>query len=65
LNYFEDDEGLYFRYLFGSIIIASVLRQRPKSLVPEVMVSGLDLFQNASFVIVPFSISLESFNSRA
>lgn len=44
-------EGLCFSYLFGTIIIiTSVLHQWPKSLVPEVMGSGLNLFQNPTFV---------------
>ena len=55
----EQLEGLYFSYLFGSIIITSVLHQWPKSLFPEVMVSGFDLFQNPSTVVVIFTTALE------
>ena len=44
----EQTDGLCFRYLSDSIIITSVQHQRPKSLIPDVMVSGFDLFQNLS-----------------
>ena len=59
------EEGLCFSYLFDSIIrlSTSVLPQWPKSLVPEVMVSGFYLFQSPSYVVVTFSIALEASQS--
>jgi len=57
-------KGLCFSYLFGSIIITSVLRQWPKSLISKHMVSGFLLFQNPSFVVVTFSIPLKVFTPR-
>ena len=50
----QRQEGLCFSYLFCLIIINSVLHQCLKSLVPEVMVSGMDLFQNPAFVVLLF-----------
>jgi len=59
-------KGLCSCYLFGSmIIITSVLHQWPKSLIPQVMVYGFDLFQNPSFVFLRFSIALEVFTPGA
>ena len=58
-------EGLCFSSLFCSIKITSVLHQWPKSLVHEVMVSGLDFFLNPSLVVVTLSSAMEVFNPRA
>ena len=55
----EEERGLCFSYLFCSIIITSVLHQWPNTLVDEVMVSGLNLFQNPSFVVVTLSTAME------
>jgi len=60
----KENEGLCFSYLCGSTTISSVLQQWPRSLVPEVMVSGLDLFQNPYFVFVTFSTALKVFSPR-
>ena len=62
---FEDDEGLYFSYQFGSMIITSVLNQWPKSLLPKDMVSSFHLFQNPSNVVLTFSTTLEVFTPLA
>lgn len=42
-------EGLCFSYLFGSIITTRDLHEWPKSLTPEVTVSGLDLSPESLF----------------
>ena len=52
--------GLCFSYLFGSIIITRDQREWPKSLTPEVTVSGLDLS-----LVVTFSTALEVFTTGA
>ena len=39
----KKSKGLCFSYVFCLIIISRVLHKCPKSLLPEVMVSGLDL----------------------
>ena len=57
--------GFCFSYVFFLIIISSVLYQCPKSLVLEVMVSGMDFFQNAFFVVLLFSTTLEVFDPSA
>ena len=62
---YEDDEGLYFSYQFGSIIITSVLHQWPKRLVSEVVLSGLEFFHNPSFIVELFSTALAVFTPRA
>lgn len=49
-------EGVCFSYLFGMIIITSLLHQWPEGWVPDIIVSGLDLFQNPSFIILTYSI---------
>ena len=58
-------EGLCFSSLFCLIKITSVLHKWPKSLVHEVMVSGLDFFLNPSLVVVTLSSAMEVFNPRA
>ena len=55
----EKIEGLCLSYVFSTTIVTSVLHQWRKNLVPEVMVSGLNLFQNPSFVVVTLSAALE------
>ena len=55
----EKEIGLCFSYLFCSIVITSVLYQWPKSLVHEVMVFGLNLFMNPSFVVVTLGTAME------
>ena len=55
----QRQRGLCFIYVFCLIIISSVLYQCPKSLVPEVMVSGMHLLQNPSFVVLLFSTAVD------
>ena len=61
----KEIQGLCLSYVFRSIIVTSVLHQWRKSVVPEVMVSGLDLFQKPSFVVVTLSVALELYKPRA
>ena len=65
MDMLEKGTGLCFSSLFCSIIITTVLHQWPKSLVHDVMVSGLDFFQNPSLVVVTLSSAMEVFNPRA
>ena len=61
----QRQKGSCFSYLFCLIIIInSFLDQCLQGLVPEVMVSGMDLFQNLSFLVLLFSTALEVFNPR-
>ena len=47
------------------MIMTSVQHRWPQSLIPEAMVSGFDLFQNSSFVVVTFSTALKLFTCGA
>ena len=60
-------KGLCFPllYLFGIIIIISALHQWPDGWVPDVIVSGLYLFQNPSFIIVHSVFALDILTPRA
>ena len=64
LEMLEKRRGLCFSSLFCSIKITSVFHQWPQSLVHEVLVSGLDFFQNPSLVVVTLSSAMEVFNPR-